>query len=150
MRAIKYYDYLAASCTGLITALFLFLSFWLVGTKSAMWLALFVVLPLLWLLGVKAGEWLSRYVAVFFLKFSKYIAVGFSSASIDFAVLNIISFFTGVSAGVGIGYINAPGFILATINGYFWNKWWVFNSNERFFSSFPKFLFITSIGLVLK
>lgn len=107
-------------------------------------------IPLLWILGVWLGGFLGRRIK-FFTQFGKFAAVGFSSASIDFAILNFLSSVTGVTAGVTVGWINIPGFLVAVVNGYLWNKLWVFGkpSNEGVFKDFPKFFGVTSIGLLI-
>jgi len=105
---------------------------------------------LLFAAGVWLGYFLSRFLPIF-RQFGKFAAVGFLSASIDFAILNIVSGLTGVTAGSTVGLINIPGFLVAVINGYLWNKLWVFPSDDRekLFHDFPKFLAVTIIGLAI-
>jgi len=95
------------------------------------------------------GQFLGKQIAPFFIKFSKYAVVGFLSASIDFFVLNFLSLATGITAGIHIGLINIPGFLLATINAYLWNKFWVFSHDEKMHVDFPKFFAVTTLGLLL-
>ena len=83
------------------------------------------------------------------------------SAAIDFAVLNYVSYLTGITAGIVIGWVNVPGFLFAVINGYFWNKLWVFKlttsdvdsnlstSDVNIFADFPKFFAVTIGGLII-
>ena len=108
-------------------------------------------IAVLWVLGVWLGGFLGKHVAPFFTQFGKFAATGFFSASIDFAALNFISYLTGITAGVVVGWINIPGFLLAVLNGYVWNKLWVFQDrkSEPLFTDFPKFLLVTVIGLLL-
>ena|SRR3989344_974459 len=106
------------------------------------------------MLAMPAGLWfgsvLQRYLG-FGVRFSKYAAGGLLSFSIDFAVLNIMSYMTGVAAGLTVGWINMPGFFLATINAYFFNKLWVFgkNNDQGVFAHLPKFLFVVFIGIMI-
>ena len=113
-------------------------------------------ISLLWAAGVWLGYFLSRFFG-FFRQFGKFAAVGFLSAAIDFAVLNIVSGFTGITAGNVVGLVNIPGFSIAVLNGYFWNKLWVFAPSGRgegikpepILQDFPKFLAVTVLGLLV-
>ncbi|HBT81215.1 hypothetical protein A2757_01945 [Candidatus Giovannonibacteria bacterium RIFCSPHIGHO2_01_FULL_48_47] len=107
-------------------------------------------IAVLWSAGVRLGYFLARFFP-FFRQFGKFATVGFLSASIDFAVLNIVSGLTGVTAGNVVGLVNVPGFAIAVINGYLWNKLWVFEDRggKTLFNDFPKFLFVTVSGLLL-
>ena len=108
--------------------------------------------PLLFGFGVFLGGVLGRYVRPFFRELGKFSAVGFLSASIDFVVLNVASSITGVTAGLVVGPVNIPGFVLATLNAYFWNKLWVFKTAEnrdRLFREAPRFFTVTLVGLII-
>jgi len=119
-----------------------------------------VFIPALWAFGVWLGGFLARRIP-FFAQFGKYSAAGFLSAAIDFAVLNYVSYLTGITAGIVIGWVNVPGFLFAVINGYFWNKLWVFKlttsdvdsnlstSDVNIFADFPKFFAVTIGGLII-
>ncbi|MBI2023527.1 GtrA family protein [Candidatus Giovannonibacteria bacterium] len=67
---------------------------------------------------------------IIFRQFSKYFIVGASSAVIDFFMLNILSYFTGITVGISLGWINAPGAFLGMLNAYYWNSRWVFKAGE--------------------
>lgn len=82
----------------------------------------------LFALGIWLGKFLSRWRA-FMEQFARFAAVGFLNAALDFGVLNTFSAITGITAGLGAGGINIPGFIIAVSNGYFWSKLWVFRAN---------------------
>lgn len=144
-------DYLIAFAAGIITAVFLMpLLFNLENLNPASALAAFVIIPILWTAGVWLGGMLSRWIG-FFAQFSKFVAVGFLNASIDFGILNGLSIFTGAVSGFVIGGVNAPGFIIASLNSYFWNRLWVFPQAdaEGKFDDFPKFLLISLLGVFL-
>ena len=85
----------------------------------------------------------------FFVQFGKFAVVGFLGAAIDFSVLNAVSYATGITAGLTLGWINAPGFLLAVTNNYFWNKLWVFSTNHGIFHELPKFFGVTVAGLLI-
>ena len=57
----------------------------------------------------------------------------------------------GITAGLVVGGVNLPGFIVAVFNSYFWNKFWVFRDRgpEPLFADFPKFFAVTAIGVII-
>lgn len=109
-----------------------------------------VIVAICWVVGVAVGRFLSRYLAVMY-QISKFVAVGFLNTSIDFGVLNIISIVTGITAGFIVGGVNVPGFLLAALNSYCWNKLWVFRKIDEngFFHDLPKFIAVATSGVVI-
>lgn len=151
MPTITKRDYLIAAAVGILTAAFAIPTLINIGlARSSVIIGIFVAIPILWVAGVWLGGFLGRWLP-FFIQFGKFATVGFLSASIDFGVLNILSYASGLNAGLVIGGINAPGFALAVVNGYLWNRLWIFRqqSGEGLFQDFPKFLAVTVSGLVL-
>ncbi len=146
-------DYWLGALIGLVTGvLVLFIIFRLSFSFPYEKLALLVMLPIALAFGVWFGGFLSKWMP-FFAQFGKYAAAGFLSTAIDFGVLNYVSYVTGITAGLTIGWINMPGFAVAVFNGYLWNKLWVFNNrnteNAKVWEDFPKFFIVAAIGLVL-
>lgn len=144
-------DYFLAALIGFLVAIFAIPTLFNLGVgRPLVFLALVLILPILWAFGVWLGGYLSRWFS-FFGQFGKFAAVGFSSAAIDFGVLNTLSILSGVTAGFILGGVNIPGFSVAVLNGYLWNKLWVFKDRdkENLFHDFPKFLAVTVIGLLL-
>ena len=144
-------DYLIGAGAGFLTgALFLVILWFLAVSFPYQAIFALVLIPALWAAGVWLGKFLSRWIP-FFAQFGKYSAAGFLSAAIDFAVLNYISYLTGVTAGIIIGWVNVPGFLFAVINGYLWNKLWVFKDRDErgLFADFPKFFAVTIGGLII-
>ena len=100
---------------------------------------------------VRIGVVLSRY-ATFFPQFGKFVAVGFLNTALDFAVLNILSMASGITSGFLVAGINIPGFAVASVNAYLWNKLWVFRdrrAGEGLFCDFPRLLAITFVGMLI-
>ncbi len=148
---MKKRDYYIAGIIGFLVGILAMPTLWNLGLRDARILVVLVpVLSLAFALGVALGGVLARYVP-FLTQFSKFAAVGFLSAGIDFAVLNILSHASGVVDGFVIGGFNIPGFALAVVNGYLWNELWVFarNTKEGVWHNFPKFLGVTLVGLVV-
>lgn len=146
-------DYLIGAVAGFFTgALLLTVLFFLKFSFPYQTIVMLIVIPIFWALGVGLGGFLGKYIP-FLTQFGKYAAAGFLSAAIDFAVLNYISYLTGITAGVVVGWINIPGFSVAVINGYLWNKLWVFKALGRdtrgLLSDFPKFAIVAIGGLIL-
>ena len=144
-------DYYLAAATGFFGGIFAAPTLINVGIKNVFLLgALPLIFPPFLILGVWLGKILSGYFS-FASQFSKYAAVGFLGAAIDFGVLNILSIALGVTAGLTVGWINIPGFLIAVINAYLWNKLWVFENGIQggLFRDLPKFLAVTVSGLLI-
>lgn len=145
-------DYLIAAGAGFLTgALALVILNFLKISFPYQYVATLVFVPILWAIGVWFGDFLGAHVKPFFSQFGRYAAAGFLSTVIDFSVLNFTSYITGVTAGIVVGWINAPGFLFAVINGYLWNKLWVFKDydKESLFHDFPKFFAVGVGGLII-
>lgn len=142
-------DYLLGAVIGFFTGILALRVFSLleIDFKFQKEILLFLV-PILWASGVWLGGFLGKWI-LFFNQFGKFAVVGFLSSAIDFSVLNFVSLTTGISAGLFVGWINIPGFLVATLNGYLWNKYWVFKKFGKMFDNFPKFLAVTIIGLAI-
>lgn len=144
-------DYLISALIGILTgilALRIF-SFLKINFEFQTYLLLFGI-PVIFVLGVYLGKFLSQKLSAPFLEqFGKFTAVGFLNSLIDFSILNSISFVTGITAGFSVGWINIPGFLVATTNSYLWNKYWVFAAHDGLLHDFPKFLAVTTVGLFI-
>lgn len=152
-------DYWIGAIIGFFTGvLALVMAFYLEISFSYKELFFLAGIPALFAFGVWLGKFLSKWFP-FFEQFGKYVTAGFLSTLIDFTTLNAVSALTGVTAGIVIGWVNVPGFVIAVFNGYLWNKLWVFRSPELasensfassgLFSDFPKFFAVTVGGLIL-
>lgn len=148
---MKKSDYQLAILIGLLQAIFLVPT--LIATSIfsyLVWGLLVVGLPPLMFFGLWLGNMLSKHFS-FGITFSKYAAAGILSFTIDFATLNIISLLTGITSGFTLGWINMPGFAIATMNAYSWNKIWVFQKGNEgsFFAHFPKFFIVIVVGILI-
>lgn len=159
--------------TGSLTILILsYLNLYFFSYQNAF---IIIGFPILWLVWIKFSELLGNYFSPLYLQFGKYVAAGFLSASIDFSILNSISYFTGVTAGIIVGWVNIPGFLFGVTHAYLWNKYWVFKTDgktlgfgtslkpsveksvveelggvkEPVFDNFPKFILVAVIGLLI-
>lgn len=80
----------------------------------------------------------------------KFVLVGFSNTAIDFGVLNLLMWQTGIYKGKFIILFNVAAFIIAIINSYSWNKLWTFKSkNTNVKKEFIQFITIAIIGSII-
>jgi len=114
---------------------------------SYFWLLL--VVPILWILGVNLGYFLGKRLE-FFNQFGRFTAIGFTNAAVDFGVLNLLIFLTGISAGIWYPVFKITSFVCAVIPSFFWNKYWAFEAGDtgRGWSEFWKFISVM-IGATL-
>ena len=105
--------------------------------------------PLAFMLGIYATSFFAhRFIWLY--QFSKYASVGFLNTMIDFGVLNFLSFLTGIYSGFYIIALNSVAAIFSTTNGYFWNKYWAFGSEEKaYLREFFYFAVAGFVGLLI-
>ena len=144
-------DYYLVSFVGFIAGVFAIPTLVNLGLRTHLVLFIFpLVAPVLFMAGLWVVDLVSRRLP-FFVQFGKFAAVGLSSAAIDFGVLNILSMTTGVTAGFILGGVNVPGFIVAVVSSYFWNKFWTFKAggNGGVMQDFLKLWPVATVGLIL-
>jgi len=98
----------------------------------------FHYIKIVFIVGFPTSSIIGVYIASFFARrfiwlyqFSKYASVGFLNTMIDFGILNLLSLFFGIYSGFYIILLNSIAAIFSTTNGYFWNKYWTFGSQEK-------------------
>jgi putative flippase GtrA len=83
-------------------------------------------------------------------QFSRFVVIGVMNTAIDFSVLNLLMWWTGIYAGKWIFLLNAASFFVAVINSYFWNKYWTFKDRDEIkVNEFSQFIMVTLIGLAI-
>lgn len=141
-----------AVVTGLITGIIAWRIFEFLDVPEPLglsWAGLVVLVPVLWILGVMLGYFLSRWVAVF-AQFSKFVAIGFTNAAVDFGALNLLIVLTGATDGLGYTFVKAAAFVAAVIPSYYWNKYWSFGAGgSAQASEFIKFISVSVIAIVI-
>ncbi|MFH1671257.1 MAG: GtrA family protein [Candidatus Portnoybacteria bacterium] len=83
---------------------------------------------------------------------SKFVVIGTLNTGIDFAVLNLLIWWTGIYSGKWIILLNTIAFSVAVINSYFWNKHWTFKAEqegESKIKEFSQYVAVTLVGLIL-
>jgi putative flippase GtrA len=83
---------------------------------------------------------------------AKFVIVGGINTGIDFLVLNILIYLTGITAGAELFVLNSISFSIAVINSYFMNKYWTFQDKTQTKQEpikFSRFLAISVVGVVI-
>lgn len=81
-------------------------------------------------------------------RFIKFFIVGTVNFLIDFSVLNLFSFATGIDKGIVVAFFSAVSFLVANANSYFLNKKWTFKANNEN-SKYKTFLAISALGIAV-
>ena len=78
----------------------------------------------------------------------KFVLVGILNTLVDLAVLNMLIFVSGISAGFGYSAFKGISFTVAVINSYFLNKFWTFKVQkmEGAKKEFAQFFTVSLIG----
>ena len=143
-------DYAIGGLIGFFVGIFAIPTLYNLGIKDAM-----ILLAVPWAGAVTGfvGIWImyffARKIAVL-AQFGRFFAVGALNTVIDFGILNLLSRATGIAAGFLLGGVNVPGFLVAVVNSYLWNKLWVFKEGtNNLLAAFPKFFAVTLMGLLV-
>lgn len=117
------------------------------GTKH---LIIALAFSLLAVIGVYIGYLLSK-IASFFFQLAKFGEVGAANFAVDFGVLNLLIFISGVASGWAFTVFKSVSFIVAVVNSFIWNKQWTFKKKggEGTGKDFLQFLSVSVIGLLL-
>ncbi|MDP3795357.1 MAG: GtrA family protein [bacterium] len=87
----------------------------------------------------------------FIVQFTKFVLVGGFNTLLDFGILNLLSYVTGIYGGWKLAFINIAGFSVAVTSSYFLNKYWTFKATANGVSGveFFTFLLIAVVGFAL-
>ena len=91
--------------------------------------------------------WLSQWWPVL-IQFVKFGITGGLNFMIDFGILNLLIYISGITGGVWYSVFKSTSFVVAVTNSYFWNKFWVFRAGESGIGGgeFVKFLLVNLVG----
>lgn len=147
---MKKSDLVISLVLGEIIAIFLF--FILKSLNFAIfpvWI-LFFVLPILALIGLYLAYFIGKKIQVVF-QFSKYALVGFANTAVDFGILNLLMWSTGIYSGKNIFLLNTVSFFIAMTHSYIWNRLWAFKrkTKEKAGKEFLQFITVTILGAVI-
>ena len=109
-----------------------------------------IIFPILCLMGLLAAYFLGRIAPVIY-QAAKFVLLGGLNFLIDMGVLNFLVFATGISTGITQSLFKAISFVLAVLNSYAGNKYWVFKkrTEEGILKEFFQFLLISIIGFLI-
>lgn len=106
-----------------------------------------LVFAFLFTLGIIGAGIIFRSLKTIF-QFSKFAESGVLNTFIDMGILNGLIWFSGITSGILIVPFNIFSFSCATVNSYFWNKFWTFEGKDKAGSKeFLTFFTITMIGM---
>jgi putative flippase GtrA len=117
--------------------------------KQWEWLIV-IILPVLCFLAMTVVSLLKEKILIIY-QFAKFVLVGALNTFIDFGILNLLIWATGIAIGLHYSLFKAISFFVAATNSYFWNKHWTFEKKDSIFASgeFVKFLVVTFIGFLI-
>ncbi len=112
------------------------------------------VLPVFVPIAAFLALWVAFFIGQklpFIFQVGKFTAVGIANTTIDFGVFSLLKSVTGVTSGLILPGINVPGFSVAVVNSYLWNKYWTFGQKEtrQIPGEFIQFLVISIIGIMI-
>ena len=81
-----------------------------------------------------------------FYQFSKFFLVGGMNVLIDLGILSLLIVLFKIDKGLWYSAFKGFSFLLATVNSYFWNKLWTFETEK---GKFDRFLAVSLIGLLI-
>jgi putative flippase GtrA len=154
-----YKDYSISAIAGFFTAIFLLPVLYNLEIVFPFEIPRFVligVIPIVWICGIALGNILSRWIHIM-AQFSRYVAAGFLSFSIDFGIFNMLILFTDIAAGGWLAVFKGISYMAANINAYLWNKYWVFRrympgeplTLRAILGEYGKFLIVSIIGFTI-
>ena len=80
----------------------------------------------------------------------KFTEVGFLNTLVDWGVLNLLMFLTGVDSGGYYSVFKSISFLAALLNSYFFNKFWTFESKKKeVLNEATKFFIVSFIGFLV-
>lgn len=84
-------------------------------------------------------------------QFLRFVLVGFINTTINFIVLNFLSYLTGITSGPHVIYLAGISFVVATTNSYYMNKYWAFHDSSHFHEGrqITLFLLVSLVGLAI-
>lgn len=89
-------------------------------------------------------KFLQKYPVV--MQILRFIAIGLLNTGLSFVIANLISKYFGIIQGNKLGYSSAVGFLAATLQSYYWNKYWAFG--EQAVGLLKNFLRLVVVGAV--
>ena len=147
---MKKSDAIAILVIGEIVAIFLIFVLKNLGYFfNALWL-LVIILPIAAIICIFIAGILGKKIPIIF-QFAKFIAVGLANTAVDFGILNILIFLSGIAGGLVYSVFKGISFVAASTHSFFWNKFWTFRKKEtaKAGKEFLQFFVVSLIGLAI-
>lgn len=82
------------------------------------------------------------------LQLLRFAAIGFLNTGLNFLIVNAVSKSLGINAGLNLGYVSGIGFAVATVQSYFWNRYWAFSSQQTvaLWKNFVRLVLVGALG----
>ena len=143
-------DIIAILVLGEIVAIFLIFVLKNLGYFFNYFWLLLIVLPILALIILFVLHVVAKKIPVAF-QFGKFVSVGLANTAVDFGVLNILIFLSGITFGIYYAIFKGISFIAASTHSYFWNKFWTFRKKEtgQVGKEIVQFFIVSVIGLAI-
>lgn len=114
---------------------------------------LLIILPVLCAAGMWTAYWLAQKIKIM-LQIARFVLVGALNTFVDWGVLNVLIFLTGITSGWGYSAFKGTSFVVAAVNSYFWNKLWTFKKIDQVEhkasgKEFMQFFVVSIIGFAL-
>jgi putative flippase GtrA len=111
---------------------------------------LYIALPILALVMNAIFYLIGKRIPIFF-QFAKFITVGLANTAVDFGVLNLLMWSSGVYEGKTIILFNVISFLIAAIHSYIWNKLWTFSfkGKSNVANQFLQFIIVSLVGVLI-
>lgn len=101
------------------------------------------------ILGILVARFLAKKIPVFY-QFIKFGEVGGLNFLVDNGLLNLFMWIFGVTSGLGYSIAKSIAVLSAMTNSYFWNKFWVFQSQKKDNKKEAgQFYFVSFIGYLI-
>ncbi len=106
-----------------------------------------VILPLVVLVGMYLAFWIGKWAGIIW-QLAKFAASGVLNTLVDWGVLNLLIFITGIATGYYYSLFKAISFVIGATNSYVWNKFWTFEAGDsrEAGKEFLQFFVVSLIG----
>ena len=147
---MKKLDAIISPVIGFLIGVFFFVVLKITEIKIPFNYLLPIIFPPLAFLGMSIASFLGKKFLIV-LQAARFVLVGALNTFIDLGVLNSLIWFSGVAAGPLYSLFKGVSFLVATVNSYFWNKYWTFGKVQEAPGprEFSKFLTVVAIGFFL-
>lgn len=113
-----------------------------------------ISIALLFGVGMFIGRFLGRWLPWMF-QLAKFAATGFMNAAIDFGILNLLIYLSGISVGFGYIVFKSASFLVANVNSYVWNRLWTFKKEgaeiipHNLRREYAQFFIVSMVGIII-